>query len=218
MPRSTTLERASGAFAREQRFVRWARIGVLAITVGFTGNLLLLDALARVFHDRVDNPDAAPRGLDALTTPLALAGGALGMYVFVVAGFVAIVVWSYFAAQSGAALGYHGRRNIDLSMASWAIPIINFWWPYEVIVDSLPRDARGRRWVLAWWVVWQVALYAAPLHFLNALFGWRALDAPFLVASLVVLVASAALGWIALGVVTGWHTAHAADAPELVPA
>jgi hypothetical protein len=77
LPRSTTLERASGAFAREQRFVRWARIGVLAITVGFTGNLLLLDTLARVFHDRVDNPDAAPRGLDALTTPLALAGAAL---------------------------------------------------------------------------------------------------------------------------------------------
>jgi hypothetical protein len=34
-----------------------------------------------------------------------------------------------------------------------------------------------------------------------------------LIASLVILVSSAVLGWIALGVVTGWHTAHASDAP-----
>lgn len=189
----------------ERRAQRLAQFGVLAITAGFVANLFLLDALARRFHEQADNPDAATQGFQALVAPLALAAGAIACYLPVVAGFAAVVYWSYRATRSGEVLGLMPRRPIVLGMASWFIPIVNFWWPYEVIIDTTPRGFIGRRWVLGWWLTWQVALYVAPLHFVNALFGWSNLDRPLLIGSLVVLLVSCGLGLAALAIVSRWH-------------
>jgi len=201
----------STAAIRERSAMRLARLGVVAITGGFIANLFLLDLLARDVQARLDN-DLDPTvglGSDALRFVVGL--GAIACYLPVMLGFGAIVYWSYRAACTGKALHIPARRDIVFGVASWFIPIVNFWWPYEVIVDSRPRRTLGRTWVLTWWVVWQVALYVAPLHFINALFGWRALDPPLLAAALVVLVGAGILGWIALGVVTRWHLRALAD-------
>lgn len=194
--------------------MRLARVGVASITLGFVANLLLLDLLAQDVHARIENDLDPTVGLGSNSLRFAVAFGALGSYLFVALGFAAVVYWSYRAAKTGRLLGIPARRSIDLGVASWFIPLVNFWWPYEVIVDTMDRKASPRRLVLWWWIVWQVALYVAPLHFVNALFGWRALDLPLLITALVVLAASCSLGLLALGRVTGWHTTRIAAAPQ----
>lgn len=208
MPASPDLANVEG---RERTAMRWARAGVVAITAGFLANLLLLDVLARDVHARLDNDFDPAVGLGSDALRFAVGLGAIACYLPVMVGFATIVYWSYRAACTGVALGIPARRDVVFSVASWFIPIVNFWWPYEVIVDTMPRRATGRRWVLLWWIVWQIALYVAPLHFINALFGWPPLDLPLLVAAIVVLVVSGLLGWIALGIVTRWHARAVAE-------
>jgi hypothetical protein len=197
--------------SRERSAMRLARAGVVAITSGFIANLLLLDLLARDVRARIDNDldPAVGLGSDALRFAVGL--GAIACYLPVMLGFGAVVYWSYRAACTGNALGIPARREVVFGVASWFIPVVNFWWPYEVIVDSLPMRVRGRHWVLTWWIVWQVALYVAPIHFINGLFGWPSLDQALLVAAIVVLISSGGLGWVALGIVTRWHVRAIAD-------
>ncbi|MFZ4515021.1 MAG: DUF4328 domain-containing protein [Acidimicrobiia bacterium] len=204
-------------FVLEQRAMRLAQLGVISITIGFVANLLLLDLLASDVHARLDHDLDPSVGLGSNPLRFAVGVGAIGCYLFVIAGFAAVVYWSYRAAKTGRMLSIPARKSIDLSVASWFIPLVNFWWPYQVIVDTMTREARERRWVLWWWIVWQIALYVAPLHFVNALFGWRVFDTPLLIAALAILMTSCALGLVALQRVTGWHAARIAAAPAPAP-
>lgn len=103
-----------------------------------------------------DGDDPLEFGLEGLAVqPFALA--MLGLRVVV-------YLWVYAAATYSRATGLPARREPSLGVASFFIPIVKYWWPYETIRDALPADHPGSRRALRWWL-WYLAfsasLYAA---------------------------------------------------------
>jgi len=90
----------------------------------------------------------------------ALPGGpafALGNVVLQVAGLanvvclVLIVVWAGKATTTTRALGRATTHTPGWAIAGWIVPIINYWYPYQVVRDLLPPDHRLRGAVTRWW-------------------------------------------------------------------
>jgi hypothetical protein len=71
-------------------------------------------------------------------------------------GGIFFLVWFHRAAQNAVALGLPGRREPGLATASFVIPVVNFWWPYQSTCDLLPAGHGARRLVLRWWLLWVV--------------------------------------------------------------
>ena len=50
------------------------------------------------------------------------------------------------------------------------MPILNLWFPYQVVRDALPEDDDARNWVGAWWALHIGAQVFAPMAMIAALF------------------------------------------------
>ena len=124
-----------------------ASLVVTAITVAAAGVATLgLEDLKVV----VDDPRRVPSALDTVNS---LAGACL---VAVLAAWVATAWWlvDLRRVADWAAPDYRHRRSDWWALAAWVVPIVNLWFPYQVVADA--SRALGSRvgsfW--PWWIAW----------------------------------------------------------------
>jgi hypothetical protein len=62
-------------------------------------------------------------------------------------------VWGYQATKAARALGLPTVRGPGWAAAGHLVPIVNFWFPYQVQRDVFPEDARPRGRIITWWAL-----------------------------------------------------------------
>ena len=68
----------------------------------------------------------------------------------------AMAVWSNRVATVARGLRYPARHSPGWAAAGWFVPVVNLWFPYQSIVDSIsPMNLRRGR-VLRWWLLYTV--------------------------------------------------------------
>ncbi|WP_084452487.1 DUF4328 domain-containing protein [Janibacter indicus] len=120
---------------------------VTAITVAAAGVVTLgLDDLELV----VDDPHHLPPALDAVNS-LARAG-----LLAVLAAWVATAWWlvDLRRVAGWAAPGYRHRRSDWWALAAWVVPIVNLWFPYQLVADSSRALGSRARTFWPWWIAW----------------------------------------------------------------
>jgi hypothetical protein len=96
-----------------------------------------------------------------------------------VIGAVLFLLWFHRSASLAVQSGLPARRTPGLATASFFIPVLNLWWPYQSTCDLLPQEHPARQLVRRWWLLW-----------IGCLLGG------------IAIVATAFVNTIALGVVT----------------
>lgn len=152
--------------AEERTAARWAKaglawggpaLGVFTIAAAFQWRWIAehwdeITAAGNTVESRNGNNGAAIVGQMAL--------------LVVLAAVILFMIWFYRAAQLAASSGLTARRSPGLATASFVIPIVNFWWPYQSTRDLLPENHPGQQLVKRWW-----ALYIGCTIGVFAVFG-----------------------------------------------
>jgi hypothetical protein len=127
------------------------------------------------------------------------------------AAFAGMAVWSNRVAANARDLGYPARRSPGWAAGGWFVPVVNLWFPYQSIVDSVsPWDPRRGR-VLAWWLVYVLGCASTlPLMIAGAFTDAPLL--PFAVPVVALAVAQVVLGLRVVALVHDDHDAAAAAA------
>lgn len=137
----------------EQLAARRAGIAVVvAAMIGAVNEVVV----AFVFGDYFRKVfDAARNGNGTFAQPSMPAGAAISE-VIGIGAFVAqvfLMIWLYRAARFARNAGLPARRDPVWAALGFFIPIVNFWFPYQVAADSLPYGHPGRR-IAGWWWTW----------------------------------------------------------------
>lgn len=163
---------------------------------------VMISSVVTTFRDAVEHP--------YVTHSTSTTGGAVSSLTSLVGlgnivGLILLLLWFHRAVTNGAALGFPGPRSTGIAIASFFIPIVNFWWPYESLRDSVPPfDLEVRRAVKRWWVLWIVS----PLGiFPVAVFAAFSLRNALVLALVYAILPVVALGrgFTMLEVVTSAH-------------
>jgi hypothetical protein len=80
-------------------------------------------------------------------------GGNAGLQLLSLVGLgalIALMVWGHHITQTARALGLRTAVSPGWAAAGWLVPIINFWFPYQVVRDALP-PGHPRRAQAGWW-------------------------------------------------------------------
>jgi hypothetical protein len=143
--------------AAEQGAAVWARrafvaVGVSRVLYVVTGIVVfndLIDRLQRAIdtNGRLDNGGSA---VQVATAPLSILG---------VLALVGVIMWTYRAVALARNLGYPMTHTPGWAIAGWLVPIVNFWFPYQVVRDCLPPHHPGRRLVARWWTLYLVTSF-----------------------------------------------------------
>ena len=64
---------------------------------------------------------------------------------------IALMVWGHHITQTARALGLRTALSPGWAAAGWLVPIVNFWFPYQVVRDALPPGHPARHQVGWWW-------------------------------------------------------------------
>jgi hypothetical protein len=139
----------------------------------------------------------AAKAISPLTTYCSLA--------VLVAGVI-FLVWMYRAATVARLLNLPARRTPGLAVASFVIPIVNLWWPYQSTCDLLPPGHPGRHTVGRWWAMWIASSVSLPLILLSG-YGPVWLRAVVAIAAAAVTLAAAAEARVVVATVEDAHTA-----------
>lgn len=130
------------------------------------------------------------------------------------------LMWSWRAYANAVALGrYRDRPAPRLSapwvVLAWFVPVINFWFPYWVLVDqyrsSASRPTRDVRLVTAWWVSYLVWIATTALYALARIVAGpdstppRWLLSSFLIVLVLAEVAAAVLVILVILQITKWQ-------------
>lgn len=124
-----------------------ASLVVTAITVAAAGVATLgLEDLKVV----VDDPRRVPSALDTVNS---LAGACL---VAVLAAWVATAWWlvDLRRVADWAAPDYRHRRSDWWALAAWVVPIVNLWFPYQVVADASRAVGSRVDTYWPWWIAW----------------------------------------------------------------
>ena len=82
-----------------------------------------------------------------------------------------LAVWSNKVASIARGLGYPARRSPGWAAGGWFVPVVNLWFPYQSIVDSVsPTNPRRGR-VLRWWLAYTVGGFVGGALLLVVLFS-----------------------------------------------
>ena len=155
-------------------------IGLLAISVMF-----MIRSFRDAFNSRETISGFPGGGWIAVSQLLNLP--AFGLIVLRMA-------WMYFAVDTARGLGLPSRRETGLACASWIIPIVNLWWPYQNMSDLVAplRDQGQRCPVGTWWGCYcasSLAIFAA----MGAAFAPIAIAIPIIGIGLLPVIISALL-------------------------
>jgi hypothetical protein len=153
---------AGSDLAAEERSAKWARVGVIAMAgVAIVGYLLVAVYFGRAIHRFIDQlreeVDAASQGRAVSTHGFGFAGPWLAFDAFQVVSLAAQVlfmVWLHRAATLARRAGLPARREVMWAWLGFVVPVVNFWFPYQVAADALPAGDPGRRRVAWWWGCW----------------------------------------------------------------
>jgi hypothetical protein len=63
---------------------------------------------------------------------------------------VLFMLWAFRAAQLASRLGLPARHSPGWAIGGFFVPVINLWFPYQSVVDTLP-PGHPRRGVVGWW-------------------------------------------------------------------
>jgi hypothetical protein len=91
--------------------------------------------------------------LGAIALPVLVGVSNFGFLV----ALVMFVVWFYRARVNAEGRGWPQRRSPGWTIVAWIIPVVNFWFPLEIMADiwraGLPEPERANRAVLPgiWW-------------------------------------------------------------------
>jgi hypothetical protein len=143
--------------ADEQRSARWARIAFWTMGAGYVVTPLVSAFLIGDFVDWIDQLGDTPFG-ERSPDPPASANLSYLLSAPSLAGLLLVAIWQYRASLVGRALGRPQPRDPGLSAVGWMLPVVNFWFPYTALRDSLPPAHPARSLVLRWWMgYWAVA-------------------------------------------------------------
>ena len=98
-------------------------------------------------------------------------------------GGILFLIWYFRACTDARALGLPARREPGLATASFLIPIVSLWWPYQSACDLFPPGDPRRGHVLRWWLLWVVgnplsSIVVAVGAAISAPVGWVLLVIP----------------------------------------
>jgi hypothetical protein len=69
-----------------------------------------------------------------------------------IVAIVLSLVWQHRAASAARSLGLPARHSPGWGVGSWFVPIVNWWFPYQALVDCLDAGNPARPLVLRYWV------------------------------------------------------------------
>jgi Domain of unknown function (DUF4328)/Protein of unknown function (DUF2510) len=150
-----TREWARRAFRSEETMVPWAKVvAVVYPLVGVASTLTVLATSAgwaNYFHSIRVAFDSASQGVQA--PPVANPPMRADLFIpFAIAAEILFLVWQYRAATTARQLGYPARRSPGWGVASYFIPVVQLWFPYQALRDCLPpqhdRGIVARVWAL----------------------------------------------------------------------
>ena len=187
-------------------------VGGVAYGVLFVTSAVLYHYLFHSFFDEIERSSRSTTTARGTTTepftfsPAVIIGGGLlqlvqlGLY-----GVGAIfLAWFYKAAQLARAAALPARRTPGWGTASFIIPIVSLWWPYQSVCDLFaPGDPR-RRVVGRWWALWLCTQFGT-MPVLVASFGPLALG---VVVAMVMAAVSVLAALAARQVIAGVGDAH----------
>ncbi|MFI9381627.1 DUF4328 domain-containing protein [Kutzneria sp. NPDC052558] len=119
---------------------------------------------------------------------------------------VAFVMWLWRArANAELLVGPHGQRlTREWVIGAWICPVVNLWFPYQVVVDvwraSTPNRDRAGGLVMWWWVAFVVSWLFTRFITLAGI-----VDAVPLVAACVLDLASGVLALLVIRRISDWQ-------------
>jgi len=169
----------------EERYAARARVALLAvIPLAVVGQAALV-SIVRYVVDGV-NDSSFGDGASSSNFSAGLWGRELLAQVGSIGNMVAgvlFLLWFYRACADARALGLPPRREPGLATASFVIPVVNLWWPYQSTCDLLPAGDPARTHVLRWWLLWIAGGFVATFvvvvgALVSSTLGWVLLVVP----------------------------------------
>ena len=153
---------------------KWgARAGVAFLLEAGAGALTSLTGPV-IYGSFFDN---AFRSFESTDQPNGLDGGYLaGNLLLQVAGLASIAVliflavWGNHITTTARTLGLRTTHSPGWAVAGWLVPIINLWFPYQVVRDALPETDEARSLVGAWWALRIGGQVLMPIAMISAVF------------------------------------------------
>lgn len=202
----------------ERRLLPWAQAALVGLAVTFAvGSVVVADAFRDLFAPLVDvlrdseaSQDEIDAAVDAVTARQDEYWWLNVVTLLPVAGLAGLAVWTNKVAHTARALGYPARHSPGWGAGGWFVPIVNLWFPYQSIVDSMAPTNPDRRRVLAWWLLYLLGGAAALPVVAAGVFGTGSL-APWAVPAVAVATLQLVLGLRVLAMVHDDHERAAAS-------
>ena len=193
--------------AGEQRAARRALITVVVSAVVGAGYAVLFAAVfGSQFRTLVDSVREHRIG-DTTYTSYSTPAGTGFSWLFTIATFglqVFFMIWLYRAAGVARKAGLPARRDPVWAILGFIIPVVNFWFPYQVARDSFaPTDAR-RGVAARWWTWYLISTLLGAVVVVAAIFSTVAGVA----VALVDIAAYALSAWYARRMIVAIGEAH----------
>jgi hypothetical protein len=131
---------------------------VVAALLGAVSELVAAFAFGDYVHRLIDAARSVDGTFAQPPTPAGVAVSELiGAGAFVAQVFV--MIWLYRAARFARNAGLPARRDPVWAALGFFIPIVNFWFPYQVAADSFPYAHPERRLAGRWWTWYLISSF-----------------------------------------------------------
>ena len=139
---------------------RWASAGLVAAAVINIGSYFTSAVVShRILRDLVhqlrvaaDNPNTTPH----FHLPLSSVLFSYALSLLQLATQILLMIWLYRAATFAKRAGLPARHDPVWAWVGFLVPIVNFWFPYQVAADTTPPGHVARSFALRWWCLWMV--------------------------------------------------------------
>lgn len=152
---------AGSDLAGEERAARRARVGLIAVAaVAVLGYLIAAIFFGHEIRQLIHQIRKAPAGRPTF----GFAGPQLVLDAFEAVSLgaeVLFMIWLYRAATVAQRAGLPARRATVWAWLGFLIPVVNFWFPYQVAADATPAGDPARRLVGWWWTWWLCQSFVA---------------------------------------------------------
>lgn len=146
--------------AQERQLAPWAQAAAAVLPLAAVASGLLSLAYGGfwrryshwvhiAFHE-IEQHQSVHQQAPTLPTPLYL------LSPISLVATVLLLLWQYRAAKVAKAAGYPQRWSPGWGAASWVVPVVFWWMPYQALRDLLPPGHPRRRLVLRAWLLWLV--------------------------------------------------------------
>jgi hypothetical protein len=180
-----------GDLATEQKWAEWAGWSFIAIALfGAVGDIVIGPWLGHYFRDVFDTCTAQlDSGQTSCDTGQSHTLALDGIALLTIGPQLIMMIWLFQTAKIAKRLGLPARREPGWAFGFF-VPIVNFWFPYQVARDTLPPGHPGRSTVGWWWAFTLVQGFAiVPVVIVGAFSTTNAVLVGVLAASLPVLAA-----------------------------